>query len=271
MGGGALVAQHLLSAGLKGQDLKISVPDWSIKKAGSIESIALAEKIGFQGIELSLGRPPVDNKLPLDNDELLAQYLDQLRTHHIGLVDLCLDILHANCLKNDKLAQKWVMDAIRIAGKLGVKTILMPCAFKCGPVGGEILALGDVLKELAPHAEKAGVVLGLEDFLSAEDNVRVMERSKSNAVKVFYDVGNSDAHGFDVVKEIRWLGKDRICTIHLKDGQNYLGEGKINFPEVVRAIADIGYRGYLSLETPIPSGSLEDGMRRNLLFVRGLL
>jgi L-ribulose-5-phosphate 3-epimerase len=84
-------------------------------------------------------------------------------------------------------------------------------------------------------------------------------------------VGNSDAHGFDVVKEIRWLGTDRICMFHLKDGDSFLGQGRINFPEVIRAIFEIGYKGYLSLETTIASGSLEDGMRRNLAYVRSLV
>jgi hypothetical protein len=56
------------------------------------------------------------------------------------------------------------------------------------------------LKELAPAAEKAGVDLGLEDTISAEDNVRIMERAGSPAVRVYYDVGNSTNNGFDVVK-----------------------------------------------------------------------
>jgi sugar phosphate isomerase/epimerase len=271
MGCGATAALDSSIAGLTAKNLRITVPDWTIKKNGTVESVTLAKQLGFAGVELSLGRIPVDNHLALDREDLLAQYLEQSRAQGIHLVDVCLDVLHRNCLMNDELARRWVMDGIRIAGRLGVRTILMPCAFKCGPAGAEIDRLADVIRELAPHAEKAGVVFGLEDFLSAEDNVRIIERSGSNAVKVFYDVGNSDAHGFDVVKEIRWLGNSRICTIHLKDGQDFLGQGRIDFPEVIRALADIGYQGYLSLETPIPSGSLDEGMRRNLAYISGLL
>ena len=76
---------------------------------------------------------------------------------------------------------------------------------------------GDALRDLAPEAEKADVILGLENTISAEDNVRIMDRARSKNVLVYYDVGNSTNNGFDVVKEIRWLGKDRICQIHLKD------------------------------------------------------
>ena len=67
--------------------------------------------------------------------------------------------------------------------------------------------VGDALREIAPAAEKAGVILGLEDTISARDNVRIMERSKSPAVLTYYDVGNSTQNGFNVVEEIRWLGR----------------------------------------------------------------
>jgi sugar phosphate isomerase/epimerase len=114
-------------------------------------------------------------------------------------------------------------------------------------------------------------LLGLENTISAEDNVRIMERSRSKAVKAYYDTGNATAAGFDPVKEIRWLGKDRICQIHLKDNPGYIGEGKIDFPAVLKAIADIRYEGFLNLETSAPSGSIEADMARNLATVRKLL
>jgi len=99
-----------------------------------------------------------------------------------------------------------------------------------------------------------------------------MDRARSKNVLVYYDVGNSTNAGFDVVKEIRWLGKDRICQIHLKDNPAYLGEGKINFPEVMRAIRDIGFTAYANLETDVHQNStVEADMRRNLEFTRKLL
>ena len=101
---------------------------------------------------------------------------------------------------------------------------------------------GDALRELAPEAEKADVILGLENTISAEDNVRIMDRARSKNVLVYYDVGNSTHAGFDVVKEIRWLGKDRICQIHLKDNPNFMGEGKIQFVPIMAAIRDIGFK-----------------------------
>jgi sugar phosphate isomerase/epimerase len=72
-----------------------------------------------------------------------------------------------------------------------------------------------------------------------------------------------------VVEEIRWLGKDRICEMHLKDNPHYLGEGTINFPAVVEAMTAIGFDKWAELETDAPK-DLKSDLRRNLGFIRNL-
>ena len=78
------------------------------------------------------------------------------------------------------------------------------------------------------RSEKKGVILGLENYLSAEDNRTILDRVGSPAVQVYYDVGNSTDKGRDVVKEIRALGP-RICEFHAKDAGYMLGQGRIDF------------------------------------------
>ena len=124
---------------------------------------------------------------------------------------------------------------------MGVRVVLLPFFGRCAlETAAEMDKVGDVLKELAPAAEKAGVVLGLEDTISARDNVRIMDRTQSSAVLTYYDVGNSTSNGFDVVKEIRWLGSARICEVHLKDNPHYLGEGRIDSPGPHSALVAAG-------------------------------
>lgn len=266
----AWTASQVAAAG-KDHRLKIGVTDWNLKKTGDLDAVALAKSLGFDGVQVSLGRKPVDGKLPLDNAGVQSQYVARGREQNIALAGTCLDILHVNYLKNDKLGQRWVADGIPITKNLNAGVMLLPFFGKGAlETAQEREYVGDVLKEIAGPAERAGVLLGLEDTISAEDNVRIMERTKSPAVRVYYDVGNSNRNGFDVVKEIRWLGKDRICQIHLKD-QTYIGEGPIDFAAVMKAITDIGYTGFANLETSAPSGSVEDDMRRNLRAVHQYL
>jgi sugar phosphate isomerase/epimerase len=250
---------------------KIGVTDWNLRLSAQVEAVALAKSIGFDGVQLSLGPPTPEGKLKLDNAEIQANYIAEAKKNKIALDGTCLEILHKNYLKNDKLGQKWVADSIPITKKLNARVVLLPFFGKGAmTTPAEMEYVADILKELAPEAEKAGVLLGLEDTNSAEENVRIMERTKSKAVQVYYDVGNSTFNGYEVVKEIRWLGKERICQIHLKD-KGYMGEGTIDFPAVLRAMEDIGYAGYANLETNSPSKDIPADMRRNLAFVRKLL
>ena len=250
--------------------LRIGVTDWNLKLGAKPEAVALASQLGFDGIQVSFGRRLVDDKLPLDNPELIAHYRELSAQHKIPLDGTCVDKLHDNGLKSDKLAVRWVLDSIRITKALGTDVLLLPFFGKWAILNpAERDAVGDAVRDLAPEAEKAGVILGLEDTISAEDNVRIMDRARSKNVLVYYDIGNSTKAGFDVVKEIRWLGKARICQIHLKDNPNYMGEGTINFTEVVKAIRDIGFTGYCNLETDTKAGStVEADMRKNLAFIR---
>jgi len=56
--------------------------------------------------------------------------------------------------------------------------------------------------------------------------------------------------------------------VHIKEGPHYLGEtGKPDWPAVVDALGEIGYRGWLVIETSSPKDLLDD-TRRNLAYVR---
>jgi sugar phosphate isomerase/epimerase len=209
--------------------------------------------------------------MPADNPGTIAKYNALSKQYHLPIDGTCVDRLHDNGLKSDKLAPKWVSDAIRLTKDLETRVLLLPFFGKWAMTNqAEMDYVGDALRELAPEAERANVILGLEDTISAKDNVGIMARSRSKNVLVYYDVVNSTKNGFDVVSEIRWLGKSRICQVHLKDNPNYLGEGKIDFKEILRAIHDIGFNGYANLETDVPQSNLAAGLRRNLQYIQKL-
>ncbi len=252
--------------------LRIGVTDWNLNLGANPESVPTAAQLGFQGIQVSFGRKIVDGKMPVDHPEIVARYLSLSRQYKLPIDGTCVDRLHDNGLKSDPLAPKWVLDSIRLTKALNTKVLLLPFFGRWAlQTQSEKEHVGDALRDLAPEAEKAGVVLGLEDTISAEDNVRIMERSRAKNVLVYYDVGNSTEAGFDVVREIRWLGKDRICQFHFKDNPHYLGEGAIQFAPIVHAIKDIGWHGWANLETDAHPGSLEADMRRNLIYIRKIV
>lgn len=269
---GACLANAGVPAKIKIRGLRIGVTDWNLNLTGKVEALALAKKLGFQGIEVSLGRTPVDGKLPLDNAELQAQYLAAVKETKVPISGVCLDIWHVNPLKSDPLARKWLAQAIPIAGKLKAPVMLLPIFGKNAPQGAaELDQFADALKEFIPAAEKAKVILGLEDSVTAPDNMRIFDRVGSRYLRSWYDVGNVLALNVDPAKEIRALGKDHIGCMHLKD-RGYLGEsGRLDFRAILEAIRDIGYAGWADLETNSPSKDLEADMKKNLAYLRGLI
>ncbi len=276
VGGAALLGIHPFLAHAKkvGAKFKVGVTDWNLRQSLKPDAVALAKKIGFDGVQVSIGRNASGDKLPLSDTAMQKTYLELSKKERLPLASLCLDILHVNGPKSDPLGARWIAESIPIAKNMGIQVVLLPFFGKWAlQTPEEMDRVGDILKELGPSAEKAGVILGLEDTISAKDNVRIMERSKSRAVKTYYDVGNSTNNGFNPVEEIRWLGKDRICEVHLKDNPGYLGEGKmkIDFPGVVDALADIGFSAWAQLETDNPSKDVEADMARNLKYIRGVI
>ena len=252
--------------------LRIGITDWNLKLGANPGAVPLAARLGFDGVQISFGRKIVDGKLPLDDAALLARYRALSEERKIPIDGTCVDMLHSDGLKNGGPALRWVSDSIRMTQALGTQVLLLPFfGRQATRTQAEMDYVSDVLRDLAADAEKRGVVLGLENENSAEENARMLERAKSASVRVYYDVGNSaNIGGFDVEREIRWLGKDRICQIHLKDKPVLLGQGNVRFGPVMSAIREIGFAGYANLETESRPGFLEEDMRTNLAFIRDL-
>ena len=98
------------------------------------------------------------------------------------------------------------------------------------------------------------MILGIESWLSARDHLRIIDAVGSPSVQVYYDVANSTERGYDINAEIRELGRERICEFHAKENGSLLGQGKIDFPAVRKAMDDIGYSGWIQIEGAVPKG-----------------
>lgn len=250
---------------------KVGATDWNLGLEGRPEAVGLAKKLGFDGVQVSCGKSDAPGRLPLSDPALQATYLAAAKEHRLPIASICLEVLHSHPLKSDPLASGFVSDSVAIAQALGVDVVLLPFFGKGAlTTTAEMDYVGDALREVASQAEKASIVLGLEDTISARDNVRIADRSRSPAVVTYYDVGNSTRAGFNAVDEIRWLGADRICEVHLKDNPHYLGKGSIDFVAVVDALADIGFDRWAQLETDTPAG-VEADMALNLAYIRGVV
>src|SRR5260370_6582663 len=123
----ALSAPLLRSAPAK---LKIGITDWNLRLAANPDAIPLAAKLGFDGVQISCGRRLVDDKMPLDNPDAIARCLALSKEHNIPIDGTCVDRLHENGLKSDKLAFLWVRDSIPLTKPLAPQLPLPPSSLQ---------------------------------------------------------------------------------------------------------------------------------------------
>ena len=247
----------------------IGACDWSLGLRGSTEALALAKQLGLDGVQVSMGS--LENDLHLRRPEVQRAYRDAASAHGVRVGGIALDVMNSVPYKSDARTEQWVSDSIDVAKALDVRVVLL-AFFDKGDLRNDAGGQQEVvrrLKRVAPKAEQQGVVLGIESWLSAADHVRLLDAIGSPNVQVYYDVANSTQMGYDILAEIRQLGRERICEFHAKENGFLLGQGRIDFAAVRKALDDIGYTGWLQIEGAVPKGeSIVESYRHNVQFMR---
>lgn len=247
-----------LLAAPKSRWFKIGACDWNLGKMSNPAAFDVAREIGLDGVQVSLGTEA--NGMHLCRPQIQKAYREAMKRTGLEIGSIAIGECNRVPLKSDPRAARWLADSIDVCKAMGL-TVVMPACFGAGELDmaktQEIDHLVKVLQDCSAKAEKQGVTIGLESYLSAEDNMRIIDRVGSPALKVYYDVGNSTDKGRDVYKEIRTLGK-LICEFHAKDGRYVLGHGRIDFKRVRKAMDDVGYSGWMQIEAVAPHGLVKD-------------
>jgi sugar phosphate isomerase/epimerase len=253
--------------------VRLSACDWSLG-AGGPAGLELAKRCTLDGLEVSPGGAA--DKLQIADPKFREQLKAKSKEIGIAISSVAMGLLNGCPLATDPRGPAWLEQCIEATADLGARNILL-AFFGAGDLrkndkelkADAIDAVVGRLKDAAPKAEKLGVVLGLEDYLTARQNLAIVERIGSRAVQVYYDARNAADVGHDPAAEIREL-KGQLCQIHFKDGGSFLGEGKVKWEAVRDALNDIAYKGWVVLETSCPSGNREADFKRNAAYVRKL-
>ena len=270
----AAQAAQATAAGTKPLPIKIGMTDWNLGQRGDITKIPLAREIGLDGIQVSL-QFPTDDKTPhLRDPKTQAEFKRVALENGIQICSLAIGNpgksrlpLHTN-----PAAAILLVEAVDVARNLGTNNILLPILGDSHinmANEQEVNTFVAMMKEVARYAEKAGVVVGLEDWISADDNIRLLDAIGSDFVGVYYDARNIKSRlKVDPYDEPKKLGK-RIHQIHVKNGQKLMKETDIlDWPRLAQEYHDIGYRGWFVLETGSPTNDLIADTRANIEYVR---
>jgi L-ribulose-5-phosphate 3-epimerase len=234
-----------------------------------------AARLGFDGVELDLSAETYrDSEVWTEAGR--RALLERSRRSGVEIASVCMASVAG--LVTDSRTHEAGVEAVaelrRYCDELGAGVILFPMVKQRDQSEEEAFALWrDGLKKALASSAGCRAKVGMESVgrtgRSADQALAMIEAVGSPDLGVYYDVGNAAYQGFDPIAEIRELGHS-IVQMHVKEIGAEMGEGELDFRAILEAISQVGWDGYLVLETEAgddPAGNAA----RNLAFVRGLL
>jgi hexulose-6-phosphate isomerase len=195
---------------------------------------------------------------PLANDSGVAEMRELGREHRIAVVSVCADyfmdrpFVTAAPTAFAELTSHllWLLDRCRVAG---ITRMVLPFvdASKIETPAQQTQVVG-MLREVLPHAARAGVELHLETSLGPAEFAALLAQLPHPILKANYDSGNSSSLGYDVAAELAAYGR-RIGSVHIKDrvrsgGTVPLGQGDADLPALISGLSAIPYTGDFVLQ-----------------------
>ena len=247
------------------QNFRIAECDWMMLKRQKLGEFQLAKNIHADGIEMDMG--PLGSRLQFDNklrdphfQELFPRTADSLG---IEVPSVAMSGFFAQSLLKRENYRELVQDCLNTMKHMKSQVAFLPL----GGCGKEWMTdpvlraeLIHRLHTIGEMAKREGKVIGIRTGLDAKESKRMLKEIHSDGIKIYYNLQDAvDSHR-DVCKELKVLGKDRICQIHasLTDSVTLDKDPRINMPQVVKTLNQIGWRGWLVVERSRDASRVRD-------------
>ena len=231
------------------------------------EKFALIKKLGYDGVEMDS---------PGCNEAQRAEAKAAAEKHGITIHGVVISSHWGTRHSDPKpevraAAMKDLIGALDDAKFWGATTVLLVPGVVRDPKEENFDQVWErstaAVKEALPHAEKVGVKIAIEvvwnNFLtSPEMLIKYVDQFNSPWVGAYFDCSNMIKYGVPSATWIRQLGK-RMLKFDFKgyskakakaagnDGAGFgveIGEGDEDWPEILKALAEVGYNGWATSE-----------------------
>jgi sugar phosphate isomerase/epimerase len=258
---------------------------------------AMAE-LGMTGAELRM----VDGKNIVDlSDAELDRAIAVVRAEGLEIVSLASPLLKCVLPDSPEVDARFQQDmfaakhtfadqprlaarCFEIAGRTGATIIRVFSFWRTVRPEACFERIVEALRELADQAAQHGVTLGIENehacnLGTGAETARVLAALDHPNLKVVWDPANAMVAGEEPFPAgYRAVPVERIAHVHAKDCRVEdhkpewleLGTGKVDWSGQIAALAQDGYRGWLSLETHWP-GPCGDKFQASTICGRNLL
>ena len=244
----------VFTANAKGQRYKVAVVDLMILKRQKLGAFQLTKDIGADGVEVDMGglgnRPTFENQLA--DPAIRQQFLNKAKELNLEICSLAMTGFFAQSFAKRDGVDRMVQDCIDTMKAMNIKVAFLPLGVNSDLTKNPELrpAVIERLKLVAPKAEAAGVVIGIETSLNATEEAKLLDEVGSKAIKSYFNFANALDNGRDVNEELKILGKKRICQIHCSntDGVWLQNDPKIDLKEVKKTLDKMRWEGWLVIE-----------------------
>ncbi len=241
--------------------VKLGITEYSLPVDGPY-GCKIAADVGFKGIHLDVGS--YERNFPKTKRCVQEAYLEAaekfgIQYTSIGCNELDVyDMVAKKGLAERGIAFKTITSAIDAAAAMNIPIVMIQ-NFNASALETEqdIERAINVIRRVSDYAlEKGEITLGLENLLSVENLLRVIETVGNPNVKVYFDTQNYYVdEKVDVAAMIEPL-ISHICAVHVKDGYEadvrpsgaLLGEGDSGFFDTMAELRRCEYSGWLISE-----------------------
>ena len=245
---------HSLTARAQ-QRYQVGVCDWMVLKRQKLGEFKLAHELGCDGLEMDMGglgnRPMFDNKMR--DPEMVKTFRHHADSFNIKVGAVAMSGFYGQSFAKKETWKELIADCLNTMELMDAQVAFLPLG-GCGnnwtdslPLRREVVAR---LHEAGEMAKARGMVIGIDTPLNAADNIDLLREIQSDGIRIFYKFQTAIEHKRNIAKELKKLGRERICAIHASntDGVLLRNDKAINMKKIKTTLDKMNWSGWLFVE-----------------------
>lgn len=261
--------------------VKLGITEWSLPIEGPY-GCKIAAEVGFEGVQLDIGS--YARNFPKTKRCVQDAYLEAADKFGIQYTAVACneldnyDMVAQKGFAERAIAFKTITSAIDAAAAMGIPTVMVQ-SFNASAIetGQDFERAINVIRRVSDYAlEKGEITLGVENLLSVENLLNLIDEVGNPNVKIYFDTQNYYLHEKANVAAMVEPLISHICEVHVKDGHEsdiepsgaLLGKGDSGFFDTIASLRKCGYSGWLISENFYdrgPIGKLSDDPKALML------
>lgn len=244
---------------------KVAACDWMMLKRQKLGEFKLSHEIGADGVEMDMGglgkRDTFDNKLhQVYFQELFKKMAAE---YQIEVPSIAMSGFYGQSFLKHRNYRVLIDDCIKTMQVMGAKIAYLPlggCGNDWKTDDEQRRRLVSRLHVAGEMAHSEGLVIGIRTGLSAKEDIKLLEQINSEGIQIYFSVQEALDNKRDLYKELKTLGRKRICQIHISetDGVTLPHSKNIDMHRVKEQLDKMGWSGWLVVERSRDAGDVRN-------------